>query len=97
MLPASRARATPTAPAPIPGRRPLPPISQTRYNAAAILLAPDKWWVTGGNYESGYHRSTEVFVPRVGFSAYVDLPENATYHSLVRVDSTHIMLITGIV
>ncbi|CAM6053940.1 unnamed protein product [Sphagnum tenellum] len=72
-----------------------------RSSAAAVQLSPTQWWVTGGrsshtppNYNV-YTMSTELFTIGEGFKQYTNLPRGSVMHNLVKVNSTHVMLVGG--
>ena len=63
-----------------------------RYAAAAITLDESHWWVTG-TYNQDI-MSTEVYdATTQEFSYSTDLPEKMGFHTLVRINSTHIVVV----
>lgn len=71
-------------------------LTEGRDNAAAILLNETHWWVTGGLGRMNMLKSTEIFnVIDNKFSPYVDLPNEDLQHKLVRVNDTHIMMMSS--
>lgn len=53
-----------------------------------------KWWITGGD-GSGRH-TTELYHPESGFELFVDLPKAASWHNLVHINDTHVLMLCGI-
>ena len=65
-----------------------------RKNAAAIKYDSEHWWITGGYTEDGCTKSTELYhINNNSFTYHMDLPTLRDLHSLVRINSTHIMLV----
>jgi hypothetical protein len=69
-------------------------LSESRYNAASVVLNGDTLWVTGGLIGSIIVQSTE-FVQLNGTKPGPDLPQGVSYHSLVSLNDTTVLLIGG--
>ena len=68
-----------------------------RYAAAAMFQdEPNIWWVTGGYNGVSALSSTEVYnATRNIFSYGVEMPMEMSYHNLVNVNNTHMVLLGG--
>ncbi len=56
------------------------------------------WWITGGYYAGSDLHSTEVFnAEDESFTRGINLPKEMSYHNLVNVNSTHMVVLGGIV
>ena len=66
-----------------------------RYRAAAVVLDDSRLWVTGGiNGYPNFLASTEyVSLDSSKRGPGPDLPKSLWTHCLVKIDSTHVMLI----
>ena len=70
-------------------------MTTVRELAAGVLLTESEFWITGGGQdlgdEEGYHPlfTTEICTFDGGCRAYVDLPEAAEFHNIVKVNETH--------
>lgn len=73
------------------------PMLKRRQYAIGIQLAPDKFWITGGQDENGVNlHSTEILDGRDGqFKSGPDLPHPSRSHCLSWVNQTHIALSGG--
>lgn len=76
------------------------PTNFPRYASAAAQFADTGlWWITGGYlFIDGpvYLRSTELYDSSTEtFTNYVDLPEGLSFHNLVNINSTHMVVLGG--
>ena len=72
---------------------------ENRAFADAIMLSDHQWWVTGGENEDGYTRSTtEVFdATTKKFTRSGSLPYSMMFHNIFHINDTHIGLVRGAV
>lgn len=65
--------------------------------AAAWFEDTDFWWITGGSGLTGWLNTSEVLNKSNGqFVNYVDIPIDTQSHSLVNINSTHMVMVGGV-
>ena len=74
-------------------------MSWHRKEPTTVNLSDDEWWLTGGynGYieESGITNTTEIYTTGVGFSPFIDLHDPRFRHNVVKINSTHLMVVGG--
>ena len=75
-------------------------MSVARQYAAAIMLSPDEWWISGG-YHNGDDivnhatKSSEVFSAKTkAFRPFIKLPKDMAFHHMLALNSTHFVLVS---
>jgi len=66
-----------------------------RFQATAIMIDANRWWITGGFSGTEVYNDTEIYTPGRGFSKGPNLPAVTFQHCLVKVNATHIFNVGG--
>jgi hypothetical protein len=67
-----------------------------RRTAAGVQLSDTEWWISGGTSGiSGALSSTELYTVGLGFSSYENLPLDEANHVMIKINTSHVMMIGG--
>ena len=68
-------------------------MAHVRESAAATLLTPTQWWITGGTSSA---ITTEVYTSFQGLANFVNLPAPRTLHNIINIDEKNVMLLGNV-
>ena len=71
-------------------------MGKRRAYASAVMLNDSHWWITGGENDSEFYNTTELYdLATKMFSPFIEMPVDTGAHVLLKLNETHFFLCCG--